>query len=502
MKLIQIATSLLLILFFSCNGCKESNIPHHPNPENDITVVTDEVINDCYIGNGAQWDPYPNAYWNWKCPVSESDWNKMYSRLDYMRPQLMRVITTSGWAYGRNGGYDPTLGLEPLSNILDYCNRNHVTVIFGEWGGGLVNASENIINEEKLTNAAKYLSYLVNDKGYSCIKYYNLVNEPNGDWSAIKGNYDLWKRAVSYFLTKMDELNLSSKVSIMAPDIAIFSTNLTNWIDLTAIDFGNRVSVFDIHTYPGQTLVREKNYTSLIKAYKDRIPQGCKMVVSEMGFKYDRVADKTLYERNETLRKADVYASNTDGNMMVKEFFYGIDMADATMQMVNTGFSGMVAWMLDDAMHNTDGVNDKELKIWGFWNILGEELFGGPQEEELRPWFYSFSLLSRYMQTGAKILKLTIPEKKGLNAIAVTKEGKYMIAIVNSGYPEYSINLKFSSKEILNGVKRFIYSEANRPVDNNGFPTPVEQNLSLNLDSGYSLNIEGQTLIVLTNFDY
>ncbi len=489
-------------MLLSCNGCKQNSLPSGPNQENDIVVVTNEVITDGYIGNGAQWDPYPNAYWNWNSPISESDWDKMYLRLNYMRPRLMRVITTSGWAYGRNGGYDPSLGLEPLAKILDYCEQNQVSVIFGEWGGGLVNASQNTINEEKLANAARYLSYLVNERGYSCIKYYNLINEPNGDWSAVKGNYDLWKRALSYFLGQMQAHNVADKVSIMAPDIAIFSTDLTNWIDLTALDFGEKVPVFDIHTYPGQTLVREKGYTAMIKAYRDRVPQGSRMVVSEMGFKYDPVADKTLYERNETLRKADVYASNTDGNMMVKEFFYGIDMADATMQMVNAGFAGMVAWMLDDAMHNTDGVNDKELKVWGFWNILGEELFGGAQEEELRPWFYSFSLLSRYMQTGARVLKTSIPGKKGLNALAVCKDGRYMVAIVNSGYSDYTVNLKFSSRETLVGVKRFIYSESVRPADSNGFPVPTEQNLSLDLGLGYTLDIKSQTLFILTNFDY
>ena len=153
-------------------------------------------------------------------------------------------------------------------------------------------------------------------------------------------------------------------------------------------------------------------------------------------------------------------------------------------------------------MHNTNGGNGKDLKTWGFWNILGEELFGGAVEEEIRPWFYTYALLSRYMQTGVKVLKVDIPNKRGLNAIAVTNGSEYAIAIANSGFLTYTVDLKFDVGKTLNDVKQFIYTENDRPTDANGLPVPKSTNLTLDLNGGHTLDVEGQSFTIFTNFNY
>ena len=504
-KMKKILIYLFLAGILALNACsKNGGTTPDPSPQStasDLVVQTGTVINSDYIGNGAQWDAYPNAYLNWNTPLTDNDWNRIYQRLDYMKPRLMRVTIAAGWKYARNGGYDPQLQLEPLSKILQYCTEHNTTVLFGDWGGGMVDPSSYTINKQNLTNAALYVDYLINQEGFSCIKYYNMINEPNGDWSSTKGGYDLWKNAVSYFYSRLDSLGLTNKLSIVAPDIAVWSSQYTNWFTKTTSDLGNAVGLYDIHYYPGQTFVRSGDFTTLAKAYQGVVPDGKKIVVGEMGFKYDSNTDADLYNENISRAKADQYAADGDCNMFVYDFFYGIDMSDALIQLANAGYSGMVAWMLDDAMHNSDGGSGKALKVWGFWNILGRN-FNGQQDEEMRPWFYSSALLSRYMQTGSTIYQVDVPAKKGLKAMAVEKDGKYMIAILNSGYPTYDINLKFDKDITLDGVKEFIYAEDNRPVDSNGFPVPLKTNLTLDMKAGYPIEIAGQTLIVLTNFDY
>lgn len=73
------------------------------------------------------------------------------------------------------------------------------------------------------------------------------------------------------------------------------------------------------------------------------------------------------------------------------------------MEVMNAGYSGLAMWMLDDAMHsNGDSGKPEDIKIWGMWNILGEEVFNSPKEEELRPSLYLvfdvslFSIRCRY----------------------------------------------------------------------------------------------------------
>ncbi|TRX59958.1 hypothetical protein FNH22_07850 [Fulvivirga sp. M361] len=494
-------SALILVLAIFMGSCKSDDPGDTDVSSDEILVKTQEVINSSYIGNGAQWDAYPNAYLNWNSPISEADWQKMYKRLDYMRPKFMRVMIAAGWKYAQAGGYDEELHLEGLAKILQYCTDNDITVMFGDWGGGMVNAGNNTINEANLSDAARYVDYLINTKNFTCIKYYTMVNEPNGNWSATDGNYDLWKRAVTFFYDKLEERGLTDKLSIAGPDIAIWDTNFTNWITDTERDLGDQTGLYDIHTYPAQSVVRNREYTRVIAAYIDKVPDGKKIVMGELGYKYSPSLDLFLDTENKSRIAADPFAGD-DSNMFVSDFFYGIDMANATMQLINVGYSGMIAWSMDDAMHNTNGGNGKDLKVWGFWNILGEELFGGADKEAIRPWFYPSSLLSRYMQTGTQVYKVEIPSKKRLNAIAVTRDGKYMVAVLNTTESTQNINLKFDNDTVLTGCKKFIYAETERPVDSDGFPVPVASNVEMNLGTGHSFEIEKETLVVFTNFDY
>lgn len=488
----------ILIFMIACVKKQPSDHPILPEPA--LKVLTSEIINTDYIGNGAQWDAYPNAYVNWNTPLAEADWNKLFERLDFMRPKLMRVMIAAGWKYARNGDYDPTLHLEGLEKILQYCTDHDITVMFGDWGGGMVEISDLSINKENLTKAAKYVQFLIEEKRFTCIKYYNLINEPNGNWSITRGNYDLWQRAATFFHQKLDSLGLSRKLPLVGPDIAIWDTQSTHWIDNTVMDLQNKVGLYSIHTYPTQYEVQHRDYSALIKAYIERLPQGSGMVMGELGFKYTN-RDQQLFEENKARILANDYASD-DSNMFVFDFFYGLDMADAMMHAINAGFSGVVAWNLDDAMHNLDGGSGTDLKVWGFWNILGTELFGQPELEEIRPWFYSIALLSRYMPTNSIILKVETSLEYNLHAIAVEKDGRYMIALLNQDFQELNLFVQFDNKEVLSQGKRFLYSDSLRPTDASGFPIPVETDITFDFNEGYTVVLPPESFVVLTNFDY
>ena len=60
----------------------------------------------------------------------------------------------------------------------DWYQSRGVTVMFGDWGGSLMDARTGTVNRTLLDHAAAYVAWLVGEKGYDCIRYYNLVNEP------------------------------------------------------------------------------------------------------------------------------------------------------------------------------------------------------------------------------------------------------------------------------------------------------------------------------------
>lgn len=207
-----------------------------------VRIDADSVVNRGYIGNGVQWDPYALDYGQGRVEISDADWAKLYARLDFMRPAFIRVMTNTT-SVVRNGRLDRMRGFEHLSHILGYCQSRGVTVMFGDWGGSLMDARAGTVNRTLLDHAAAYVAWLVGEKGYDCIRYYNLVNEPNGFWSAADGDFDLWAKAVSYFRGRLDAEGLAGKVELVGPDAAIWGPEEAWWVSRSRDELGDRIGL-------------------------------------------------------------------------------------------------------------------------------------------------------------------------------------------------------------------------------------------------------------------
>lgn len=250
-----------------------------------VRIDADSVVNRGYIGNGVQWDPYALDYGQGRVEISDADWAKLYARLDFMRPAFIRVMTNTT-SVVRNGRLDRMRGFEHLSHILGYCQSRGVTVMFGDWGGSLMYARAGTVNRTLLDHAAAYVAWLVGEKGYDCIRYYNLVNEPNGFWSAADGDFDLWAKAVSYFRGRLDAEGLAGKVELVGPDAAIWGPEEAWWVSRSRDELGDRIGLYDIHTYPSKCTVNSGEYTRILEAYRREVPAGKKIVMGEIGFKF------------------------------------------------------------------------------------------------------------------------------------------------------------------------------------------------------------------------
>ena len=262
-----------------------------------VRIDADSVVNRGYIGNGVQWDPYALDYGQGRVEISDADWAKLYARLDFMRPAFIRVMTNTT-SVVRDGRLDRMRGFEHLSHILGYCQSRGVTVMFGDWGGSLMDARTGTVNRTLLDHAAAYVAWLVGEKGYDCIRYYNLVNEPNGFWSAADGDFDLWAKAVSYFRGRLDAEGLAGKVELVGPDAAIWGPEEAWWVSRSRDELGDRIGLYDIHTYPSKCTVNSGEYARILEAYRREVPAGKKIVMGEIGFKFVEPADSLLQAEN------------------------------------------------------------------------------------------------------------------------------------------------------------------------------------------------------------
>ena len=183
----------------------------------DITrvTVTGDVINPCYLGNGIEWDPYDEAL-SWGCPLSEADWNTLYERLDYMRPQYVRCMINSPFTYYDGKGFDIGRNSDGLKKLLQYCQSRGVMVVYGEYNP----PSWDMKGSEAWVKASvKHLDWLVNGNGFDCIRHFVIFNEPDGNWASTNGDFAFWKKMVTEFRAEMDKYpGLKDKVDIAGPD--------------------------------------------------------------------------------------------------------------------------------------------------------------------------------------------------------------------------------------------------------------------------------------------
>jgi len=461
--------------------------------QNELKVtVSKDIVSSGFIGIGVEWDPYDEAE-SWGAPLSESDWQKLFERLDFMRPGYVRCMINSPYRYYDpiSKKYDKTRNIESISRLLQYCTDRNITVVYGEYNppDWSMKASP-----EWVDMSVDYLNYLVNDLGFDCIKYFVIFNEPDGDWASPDGDYDLWKSMLLRFHEKMAQYpGLREKVHFAAPDVVADYKNphskydTQGWLRQTAQDVDSLAGIYDIHAYPGQAEVRKGDYAGILSKYRQTIPENKKIILGEAGFKYWREADSLLMKEYNRRVEGHPFTKGTDANMLVYDTFYGLDMALLSIETMNSGFSGIAAWMLDDAMHSSgDSGKPEDIKLWGMWNILGEEVFHDATQEEIRPWYYAWSLLSRYFPAGSNILKTTFDRTQGVYVAAAEYNGKYTMAAVNVGNSDKKLNITFPSN--WGNATHYIYNEEN----------PVPAKSGVKIRKTHRMAVPAQSFVILT----
>lgn len=462
-----------------------------------ISVDADTLINTGYIGNGAQWDPYSLDYGNGHVDISESDWEKIYARLDNMKPAFIRMMQNTD-SRVKDGVLDTLKGMDHISKLLDYCQSRNVTVLFGDWGGNMVDPKAKTVNRQLIGFAADFVKYLVEDRGYTCIKYYNLINEPNGDWSVTNTDFELWSDAMLVLGEEFKAKGISDKIHVVGPDAAIWTADEAWWIGKTHEKLGDVVDLYDIHTYPSKVTINSGKYSEIISAYKAQVPQGHKIVMGEIGIKFVDPADSLLNAEN--IRRANECesASKSDSQMFVFDYVYGTDMADALFQTINSGFSGSVVWMLDDAMHTHE--TNTRLKVWGFWNIFGDEIFGS-DKETVRPWYYAWSLLCRYIPAGSDFNEVSVEGEACIKAVSVLKDGRRTIAFVNVGKEDKTVAFDAPSLGVIKDAALYRYGEGLVRTEGDCGFLPEQDGVDFDFTDNLSFSLPAESMIVITNME-
>ncbi|NJB82268.1 hypothetical protein [Wenyingzhuangia aestuarii] len=474
-------------------GCANT---HKSKADIAISILQTDALNFPFVGHGVQWSAYPHAdseNAEWGFLMTDEKWSELYKRLDFVNPHIIRVMDVASWRYykGLDKNKQPILDfnnqeIKSLCKLLDYCQQNNIPVLFGEWGApGFWDPTKNPDNIHLATDdrwidmITKYLDFLIVEKGYTCIKYYNLVNEPNGYWASTDGKWEEWKSGYQKLNKAFVKTGLHKYVTLAGPDAVTqwdhpkHPKKAADWVYSTVDELDSITGIYDFHIYADQDLIRTGNFISYLTPFTDKINQTKKpFVLGELGMKYSGELQKLNTQKG----KEDPFAGPDDSSMFVYDYFYGMDMADATIQSMLAGVGGAIAWDLDDAMHTVGDLGEKnQLKKWGMWNILSEEFGDLDVDKTPRPWAYSWTLLCNLFPPQATIYKPIISvQNDSIRSVASLHQKDFTFAVVNQSNQTKTIALETTIATSNKPLYLYEYSETNRPQNKNGFPVAVK----------------------------
>ena len=439
---------------------------HRPDEPMVIPVVIDEakVTTRKFLGFGAEWDSY--AYDDNK--VDDQDFALIEKRMAWMEIPLVRMMMIAKWCYLGDGVYDWNTGdMQQLYRHLDLCQKLGITVYLTEWG---CNDSwldipdiEKISDKKYAEIIGTYLDYLIGERKYTCIKGFILSNEPN-----LSGyGWDAWKKGVENLVAEFKQRGLDKKVVFIGSD----QSNGDDWHEMAVDQLRNYFGIYDNHKYANDEMVRPGKLFDYFKGLKD------------YALKHDpKAKDKPFIVGEAGLNN---FAKHPCGNERIDSTYYGIFMADYAVQAVNAGSSAVFTWMLDDNSHLDF--------YWGLWKDKKNGM-------ELRPYFFVWSLLTKYFPPESTVYDLgkVSADVRILATSIPAGDGKkdWSFCIVNRGDRPVEIELYIPCENTRN-VKRYLYSEAARKVDENGFPIPDKEG-KLSLSGGTAITCEGQSVNILT----
>ena len=422
-----------------------------------------------FLGFGAEWDPYYSSNereWPHYSEVSDEDWRKIVDRIKFMRLPLVRMMMLVRWCYRPDGSFEwQSPPMQHLYRQLEVCERQGIDVILCDWGCESWTRApgiKNLADPAYASAIGAYMDHLIREKEYSCIKYFVLVNEPNNE---AKGGWERWKRGVQNVSAELDRRGLGDDVTFLGTDAA---QGPMEWHARGVDELPNLLEGYDFHLYARGEMVRNGE----LGAYFHR------------RWDYSRRNDPAGPTKACILGEAGLMNGSASHNNDIDTYYYGLAIADYAVQAARAETSAICAWMLDDNSHL--GFN------WGMWSSSKKGL-------TLRPWFYTWSLLTRSFPPGSVIYRCQEPSDsvRILAARVPGEQENWSFCVVNRGAEPVVAPIDVLGKETV-VCDRYVYSHHRRKTNEKGFPVPVSRR-KIDLEGRLEIRCPGEAVVILTS---
>lgn len=287
-KVLTTVLALMMAGTTSFNAMKTVNGISPTVVDSNIYINSDNILTDDFEGFGIQWDP-SDLY-----TYTDEQWASFVEKASFLKPNMMRVMIHDadsyciGFTKDNQPIYDwDSVFMQRLYRILDFAQEKNIPIMIGEWNSPMDRGYLSYDQYGKTLDwdsqgwsdmIVDVLEYLTVEKGYTCLRYYNMINEPQFRGGHSSETQERWKRAVKTLRNTMDASNndLIKKIEIVGPDVY---SGWESWLDQTTSEETRKdIGLHEIHWYATNDEVYsgevERTLTKLKQQVENNDPNG------------------------------------------------------------------------------------------------------------------------------------------------------------------------------------------------------------------------------------
>ena len=395
------------------------------------------------------------------------DWtNVIVPRIKQMQVQSLRVMVLPQWYEPKNDNDDAAVAsmagfcfdsplMQSLYPVLDLAQEMDLPVTIVPWGAtpesfmsgrkGWIIQPEDY--EEYAENISALLSYLIKERRYTCIDEVTPGNEPDG-WGMPPGEYIALCKALH---TRLGKDRLLKHVKLNLIDNTDRGGSF-DYLEECVAGLQGIADVVNSHTYifgydtPTEKIMQWETQNCSIAA---RI--GLRHCVGEFG-------------SNQTMgasRQKDI-----------DQYRRGVLMVRTAISLLAAGAYNISYWQLFDQYYSRHD-NYAQMQQLGMWKSVKADYATEPYYDsiacdyEVRPQFYAYSLLARFVRPGAKVYRMDADADMGLtNALCVRNRDKSWVYIVaNQENADLCVTLRNERHPLRGRYEQYVYQENLLPKD-------------------------------------
>lgn len=498
LKKLGLGAAVSVLSLSSCGASAAEN-------PNEVLYKRENLIQESFGGLGVEWGVYEDTD-----KIMEGGWDTIISHMDHLGAARIRMMVSYEWflynfdAHDASTKEDDTWSYnftnkyaKNMLDILEYCEVHHIDVAFGAWNVvGSVGADDEWHMMDDVTSDIRWakissdvMDFLVNKKGFTCIKWFVSSNEPN--YLGIKGasknynnTYQKWEQGVKNVREALDKIGLNN-IGIIGGDVTGFS-GIKEYLPKIAANIPDKVGDYGVHIYLSNYSVdigemgREiRSFSKEIKEIDPRLGNEIQANIWEGGLLDGKTAN-------------DCQASIGTTN-------YAVKMVDYTIQSLASGINGICYWNFDDAMNFMYTATTMTPKEWGMFSSLAEASSG---KQELRPWYHTSSLMCHLFKKENRIYASNINDEnleETFRSVATINHEKNQAGIVAVNAGVKSVEKTFRIDEKIQGDKVYVYIfNANEyRLGEDGYIVP-NYVLDASLNDNISITIPKTTALILS----